>query len=191
MMTAMPTIFKGFRDSFTTIRTINGGIFGVNFNYQQASFLGKDKQMKYQIDIEKLTSLIRSKQGKRTLREVGKEIGNVSFSTISRIQNGKTPDINTFLALCEWLGVSPAKLIKNTEEKEDIDTPEAIAIILRSDKNLAPEIANALAFLIKGAYQDLSSYPVVGEPDRGRSSKPKYTLEELLAEASSEDFKGE
>ncbi|MGK7941602.1 MAG: hypothetical protein AB4062_15920, partial [Crocosphaera sp.] len=56
--------------------------------------------------------------------------------------------------------------------------PEAIAIQLRADKNLDPAIANALASLVKAAYNDMIS-------------KPEYTLEELLAGASSEDFKGE
>ncbi|WP_218776787.1 hypothetical protein [Nostoc sp. T09] len=35
-------------------------------------------------------------------------------------------------------------------------TPEEIAIQLRADKNLDPAIANALAFLVKAAYRDLS-----------------------------------
>ncbi|MGF1959342.1 MAG: hypothetical protein RMX99_007400 [Aulosira sp. DedVER01a] len=37
-----------------------------------------------------------------------------------------------------------------------MNTPEAIAIQLRADKNLDPAIANALASLVKAAYQDLS-----------------------------------
>ncbi|MEG4325440.1 helix-turn-helix domain-containing protein [Microcoleus sp. herbarium5] len=108
------------------------------------------------LDIEKLASLVRNKRLNRGLREVAKEIGNVSPSTISRVENGKTPDMETFLALCDWLGVPPAELIKNTEDEEAVNTPEAIAIQLRADKNLDPAIASALASLVKAAYKDLS-----------------------------------
>lgn len=108
------------------------------------------------LDIERLASLVRSKRGSRGLRETASEIGNVSPSTISRVENGKTPDMDTFLALCDWLEVPAAELIKNTEDEENLTTPEAISIQLRADKNLDPAIANALASLVKAAYLDLS-----------------------------------
>ncbi|WP_319422043.1 helix-turn-helix domain-containing protein [Pleurocapsa sp. FMAR1] len=107
------------------------------------------------LDIERLASLVRSKRGSRGLRETAKEIGNVSPSTISRVENGKTPDMDTFLAICDWLEVPLNELIKDTEE-ENIETAEAISIQLRADKNLDPAIANALASLVKAAYKDLS-----------------------------------
>ena len=116
----------------------------------------KQKKMGSYLDTERLASLVRGKRGSRGLRDTAKEIGNVSPSTISRVENGKTPDMETFLALCDWLEVPPAELIKNTEDEEDLDTPEAITIQLRADKNLDPAIANALASLVKAAYKDLS-----------------------------------
>ncbi len=146
--------------------------------------------MKIHLNAERLANLVRSKRGSRGLRETAKEIGNVSPSTISRVENGKTPDMDTFLALCEWLEVPAAELIENTntEEEKNLDTPEKIAIQLRADKNLDPATANALASLVKAAYKDLSQKQ---EADVTTPSKPEYTLEELLAGASSEDFQGE
>ena len=41
------------------------------------------------VDIEKLANLVRNKRLNRGLRETAKEIGNVSPSTISRVENGK------------------------------------------------------------------------------------------------------
>ena len=108
------------------------------------------------VDIEKLANLVRNKRLNRGLRETAKEIGNVSPSTISRVENGKTPDMETFLALCDWLEVPAAELIKNTEDEKAVNTPEAITIQLRADKNLDPAIANALASLVTAAYKDLS-----------------------------------
>ncbi|MEM6612420.1 MAG: helix-turn-helix domain-containing protein [Cyanobacteria bacterium P01_C01_bin.72] len=145
-------------------------------------------------NIEKLASLVRSKRGSRGLRETAKEIGNVSPSTISRVENGKTPDMDTFIALCNWLEVPSAELMKNTENEAELDTPEAIEIQLRADKNLDPAIADALASLVKAAYKDLSQKNDVDDTDSSDNmseSKPEYTLEELLAGASSEDFAGE
>ncbi|WP_414575805.1 helix-turn-helix domain-containing protein [Anabaena sp. CCY 9402-a] len=111
--------------------------------------------MRSYLDIEKLASLVRKKRGSKGLRETAAEIGNVSPSTLSRVESSKMPDMDTFLALCNWLKVPPAELFRTTEENQ-LDTPEAIAIQLRADKNLEPAIANALASLVKAAYRDLS-----------------------------------
>ena len=109
------------------------------------------------LDIERLASLVRKKRGSRGLRETADEIGNVSPSTLSRVEGGKMPDMETFLSLCNWLGVPPSELFGNTETEEtDLSTPETIAIQLRADKKLDPAIANALASLVKAAYLDLS-----------------------------------
>ncbi|MEH2407712.1 helix-turn-helix domain-containing protein [Nostoc sp.] len=109
------------------------------------------------LDIERLASLVRKKRGSRGLRETSAEIGNVSPSTLSRVESGKMPDMETFLSLCNWLEVPPAELFRTTEKDQDqLDTPETIAIQLRADKNLDPAIANALASLVKAAYRDLS-----------------------------------
>ena len=100
--------------------------------------------------------------------------------------------METFLALCDWLEVPPAELelINSTEKKKDSNIPEAIAIQLRADKNLDPATANALASLVKAAYQDLSQ-----NKDNLNNNmvdgETQYTLEELLEGASSEDFEGE
>lgn len=151
--------------------------------------------MTINLNAERLANLVRSKRGSRGLRETAKEIGNLSPSTISRVENGKTPDMDTFLALCNWLEIPPAELMKNTEDQENLSTPEAISIQLRADKNLEPAIADALASLVKAAYKDLSQKQHVeiasDENKKTMPSKPEYTLEELLAGASSEDFEGE
>lgn len=115
--------------------------------------------MKYYLDTELLAAMIRNKRGKRGLREVSSTIENVSPSTLSRVENGKMPDMETFLALCSWLEVSPNTLIQSQEDKQptisNLDAPEALAIQLRADKNLEPATANALAELVKAAYDNL------------------------------------
>lgn len=116
--------------------------------------------MKNNINIEQLATMTRTKRGSRGLREVAIEIGNISPSTLSRIENGKMPDIETFLLLCDWLEVSAAEFIRNTQSTTSLEEKASVAdtvdILLRADKNLDPATANALAALVKAAYRDLS-----------------------------------
>lgn len=114
--------------------------------------------MAHQVNIDKLAALVRSKRADRGLREVADEIGNVSPSTLSRVENGKIPDLTTFLLLCDWIDVPPAELIVQQETGQSVvttDTSEAIAILLRADNRLDPTTANTLATLIKAAYEYL------------------------------------
>ena len=103
------------------------------------------------LDTKKFSDLVRIKIGNRGLRETA-GITGVSASTISRVEKGQTPDLETFLALCDWLEIPPVELIKNTEKQPDSETPQSICLKLRSDQRLPPEIANALAVLIEAAY---------------------------------------
>lgn len=47
--------------------------------------------------------------GIRAIRGVSLRIAStqagVSAATMSRVENGKAPDLDTFIALCEWAGV--------------------------------------------------------------------------------------
>jgi transcriptional regulator with XRE-family HTH domain len=111
---------------------------------------------KYFLDIDTLANLVRSKRQNRGLRATSSEIGNISSSTISRIENGKTPDIETFLALCDWLEVSPTELIKENDVRANLNIPEEISFLLRSDRTLDPAVANALALIIDATYKHLA-----------------------------------
>jgi transcriptional regulator with XRE-family HTH domain len=126
----------------------------------------KEKMSNY-LDIKTLATLVQNKRLTRGLRETSKEIGTVSPSTISRVENGKIPDMDTFLTLCDWLEVPPAELIKNTAHQEVTNTPEAISILLQSDATLDPTIASALALIIKAAYKELSQVGQVNNPTGG------------------------
>ena len=106
------------------------------------------------LDTNLLAAMLKTKRSKKGLRETAKEIGNISASTLSRIEHGKMPDMETFLLLCDWLEVSPGELFKNTEDSSPsakASESEAIEIQLRANKNLDPKIADALAELVKAA----------------------------------------
>lgn len=64
--------------------------------------------MKFKYSSDKLVTAIRIKrliERKLDVREAAKEIGT-SAGTLSRIENGKTPDLLTLASLCYWSGVN-------------------------------------------------------------------------------------
>lgn len=114
-----------------------------------------------QVDLAKLSALLRTKRGDRGLRAIATEIGNVSASTLSRIEQGNIPDLETFIQVCNWLGVSPDDFVLNgtnpTKEGLTLETklnvPEVIEAHLRADRTLPPSTINALSEMIRVAYQ--------------------------------------
>src|SRR5258706_11257008 len=92
------------------------------------------------IDTRKLSEMLRSKREGRGLREVAKEIGDVSPSTLSRIEQGNLPDIETYVKLCRWLEVSTEFFTENAESSSE----KKIVAHLRADKALSKETSEAL-----------------------------------------------
>lgn len=116
--------------------------------------------MKHEIDIEEFAAQIRRQRGKRGLREVAQEIGEISASTLSRIENGNIPDLDTFIRVCRWLGVSPDKFIigeTNLDASQTNSESESkktlIKAHLRADRTLDPKTAEALVRMIELAYE--------------------------------------
>lgn len=115
--------------------------------------------MQTHLDMDRLARLVKTKRASKGLREVAAEIGNVSPSTLSRVENGRVPDMETFLLLCDWLGVAPAEFFSGDASTEEKSPAASIEVQLRADKNLDPVTANALATIIRAAYQELSRPP--------------------------------
>ncbi|HWY12130.1 MAG TPA: helix-turn-helix transcriptional regulator [Bacteroidia bacterium] len=112
--------------------------------------------MSNNLNTRKLADMLKSKRGDVGLREIAKEIGGVSASTLSRIEQEHLPDIDTFLSICKWLEVSPEFF---TEKKdEDASTANMVVAHLRADKTLHPDTARALIKMINLAYE--STRPV-------------------------------
>ncbi len=104
------------------------------------------------LDTKALAERIRLKRGKRGLREISEEMNGIGISTLSRIENGKMPDVETFLAICHWLQVSPSEFVKKPEESTETDTIDEVEGHFRADQNLDPELAHVLAEFMKRAY---------------------------------------
>ncbi|WP_299047626.1 helix-turn-helix transcriptional regulator [uncultured Polaribacter sp.] len=104
--------------------------------------------MSSSLDTKKFSEMVKSKRGKKGLRTLSNEIG-ISASTLSRIEQGNLPDIDTYLKLCQWLEVSSEYF--NTGAV-DTNSHTGVVAHLRADKTLPPNTAEALIQMINLAY---------------------------------------
>lgn len=105
------------------------------------------------LNTELLASMLRDKRGNKGLRAIADEISNVSFATLSRIEQGKIPDIDTFVRICKWLNVpTDTFIIYNNELQEEVSTKDRVLAHLRADKTLSKDTANMLIKMIDLAY---------------------------------------
>jgi transcriptional regulator with XRE-family HTH domain len=90
-------------------------------------------------------------------KTMAREAG-VSASTLTRMAQGKRPDVDTFSALCRWAGLDADAYMRPRPGTAAKDAPEPLAAIstyLRSDPNLSPEAAEAMDELVKATYARL------------------------------------
>lgn len=109
------------------------------------------------MDTARLAALVRAKRGDKGLRAAAEEIGEVSPSTLSRIEQGRMPDVDTFFRLCRWLGVSADELAprqaKSRKGAQPPTPPEQVEVYLRADRTLRSETVEALVQMVKLAYK--------------------------------------
>lgn len=87
-------------------------------------------------------------------RQVAAEAG-IPASTLTRMAQGKRPDVDSLAALSAWSGLHTDDFVRTEEQRP---APEPLAMIstyLRSDPNLTPEAADALDEVIKVTYKRL------------------------------------
>src|SRR6266702_1941316 len=104
------------------------------------------------LDTKALAESLRLKRGKRGLREISEEMNGIGIATLSRIENGKIPDVETFLAICQWLQVSPNEFMKKPDGDTTTDSIDEVEGHFRADRNLDPELAHVLAAFMQRAY---------------------------------------
>ena len=86
-----------------------------------------------------------------TWKKVAEESG-ISASTLTRIAQGKHPDVDSLGALCVWAGVDANGFFKNEGAVSKADTLAEITANLRADKKLSPEGMVAIETMLKSAY---------------------------------------
>ncbi|MBO6792085.1 MAG: helix-turn-helix transcriptional regulator [Dinoroseobacter sp.] len=81
------------------------------------------------------------------------EQAKVSASTLTRIAQGKRPDVDTMAALCRWSGLNADDFVSRDGVKGEAEPLAQIMAHLRADKNISPEGAAAIETMIKSAYE--------------------------------------
>jgi|TARA_B110000977_G_C10956981_1_gene447000 transcriptional regulator with XRE-family HTH domain len=91
-------------------------------------------------------------------RKVAEKAG-VSASTMTRLSQGKRPDVDSLASLCAWAKLSADDFMRGPEDHEVRHTsPVAQAsVFFRADPNLGDVQADALLKIIESAYEGLRS----------------------------------
>ena len=117
------------------------------------------------VTLQNLGTIVREQRGSRGLRTVASEIGT-SAPTLSRIESGKMPDLQTFGKLCRWLELDPATLLNVTPQPAQTAPTQVAVAHLKAHREIDPETAGALANAILRAQLMLHDAPEkVGEVD--------------------------
>lgn len=112
-------------------------------------------------DTEAFFSALNSVRARRELswREVANQSG-VAPSTLSRLSQGRNPDVNGLAALLAWSGLKAEMFIAGPDE-DTVDPLSQITTLIRRDKALARNSAKIMEDLVTSAYKSLS------KPDGG------------------------
>ena len=100
------------------------------------------------IEISRLADRIQEKRAGKGIREAASEVG-VSPATLSRIENQKIPDLETFSKVCRWLGEDPA-IYLGMPERAPVASPKAL-VHFKKGSAIKQDSAKALGELILAA----------------------------------------
>lgn len=132
----------------------NGVAFGVQVGYRD--FMGTA-----QLDIKALHKALDAKRKTKSLswRDAADEMG-VSASTLTRMAQGASPDVDGFAKMVAWLGVSADDFIERgsftkSNQKGNEDLLVVVSRNLRASKEFDSRSAQALENLIAAAYTQM------------------------------------
>jgi transcriptional regulator with XRE-family HTH domain len=111
--------------------------------------------MEPKLNTDLLASAIKTKRGKKGLRDTAAQIDGVSPATLSRIELGNLPDVETFIKICNWLGVSTDTFIIGPSKKtakSELSEKDKIVFQLRSSKELDTDTISAMIAMVDVAF---------------------------------------
>ena len=113
-----------------------------------------------QFDVSALHAALDSERRSRRLvwKDVATESG-ISASTLTRLSQGRQPDVNSLAALVSWLGMSADHFMgsRSSEEFGAASPLAQISTIIHRDPNLNNDAATALEELVRATYARLRS----------------------------------
>lgn len=109
-------------------------------------------------DVAALHATMESERRTRRLtwKDVAAQSG-VSASTLTRLSQGRQPDVNSLAALTAWLGISADHFMRaeSVDQFGSASPLAQISSIIHRDPNLNPEGAVALEELVRATYARL------------------------------------
>jgi len=103
------------------------------------------------ISLDVLVQEIKKKRAGKGIREAAEEIG-ISAATLSRVERGNLPDLETFKRICKWVEVDPGQVLGYQPAASSV----AIARVhFKKDSAISEETAKALASLILDAQTEM------------------------------------
>jgi transcriptional regulator with XRE-family HTH domain len=102
-----------------------------------------------------LGQLVQRKRGSMGVRAAAGEIG-ISAATLSRIENGRVPDLETLKKVCAWLGVDPSAYLGVAAQTQTALTSN-LQVVFKKDRAVTVRTSQALARLIQDAYQQFTA----------------------------------
>lgn len=89
-----------------------------------------------------------------TWKKVADE-AQISASTLTRLAQGRRPDVDSLAALCTWGGIVADQFFRSEAEIQTAEPLTQLTTFLRADPNLSPEGAEALEAILRVAYERL------------------------------------
>jgi len=109
------------------------------------------------LTLEQLGPLIKERRGNKGLRQVAAEM-DISAATLSRVEAGKQPDLESFRKICAWLDVDPGKILGfKGSHSNPSNEPVQLLAHFKAGKTMSPKTARHLADLILAIHQAASA----------------------------------
>lgn len=112
-----------------------------------------------QFDVASLHASLDAERVSRniTWKDVSGQSG-VSASTLTRLSQGRRPDVDSLVALINWLGISADRFMGSRPRAFGaVSSLAQISTIIRDDPNLNRDAAIALEEMVKATYTRLRS----------------------------------
>ena len=101
-----------------------------------------------EISLQTLVEQLKERRGGQGIRKTAEQIG-ISAATLSRVERGNLPDLETFGKICSWLEIDPA-IVLNIKPAKPV-----VRVHFKKEQAVSPDTARALSELILAAQNQM------------------------------------
>ena len=124
------------------------------FNEEESEGKGAGKPQRGRFEADAFYAALDAERRDRsyTWKQVAEE-SQVSASTLTRMGQGRRPDVDSLAALVTWSGLSADAFVRDDRANSGPGALAMISTYLKSDPHLSPDAAEALDQLVKATYK--------------------------------------